>query len=498
MPTNPTMTTPAARDRNWQRVIGGALTILALGAVVWFYHWTVRSSGGFLPPGEEDYYNFLVRGWREGHLYLSKAPRPELLALADPYDPAQNSAVRMGDASYFKGHYYLYFSAAPAVVLLLPYVAITGKELATTSAIFVFCVTGFLAVSGLWLALRRRYFPASAWWVGPLVVLLLGVSTHVLVLLRRPLVWELPLSSGFAFATLALAAVYWALHGRRPVLAMALAGASYGLAVASRPTCVFGAVLFVPVLWQLRRTLGGGSRWWRCALVAATGVGVCVVALLAHNYARFGNPLEFGITYQLSSAYEAKERHFSFSYTAHNAYIFFCHPGAWSGTFPFVKASSVPGGPPGYLGVWVEPICGLAVTFPFLWGVLALPLAWRGRAKEEAGPLRAMLVAIALFFTTVVAFYFTFYCATPRYMADFTPSLMLLAAFAVLGIERWAQERRWKMLTAPLIAAAGLATAAAGLAVSFDYHGRSLSKMQPATWARLERFFSAEFPAAKK
>lgn len=462
----------------------------ALGAVVWFFHWTVKTSGGFNPPGEEDYYNFLVRGWREGHLYLSKPPSPELIALSDPYDPAQNAAVRMGDASYFKGHYYLYFSAAPAVALLWPHVAITGRELGTTTAIFIFCTTGFLAVSGLWLALRRRYFPASAWWTGPLVVLLLGTSTHVLVLLRRPLVWELPLSSGFAFSMLALVAVYRALHGRRPVLAMALAGMCYGLAVASRPTCVFGAVLFVPVLWELRRTLGGGARWWRCAFVATAGIGVCVTALLVHNHARFGNALEFGINYQLSSAYEAKERHFSLSYAAHNAYIFFCHPGTWSGTFPFVKASSVAGGPPGYLGTWVEPICGLAVTFPFLWAAVALPLAWRGRAKEEAGPLRAMLAAVGLFFVTVVAFYLAFYCATPRYMADFAPALMLLAGFAALGMEQWAQQRRrWKIWAVSLIAVVGLGTITAGLAVNFDYHGRSLSKLQPETWARLEQFF---------
>ena len=80
---------------------------VALGAVLWFFHWTVKTSGGFNPPGEEDYYNFLVRGWGDGHLYLSKPPSPELLALADPYDPAQNAAARMGDASSFKGHYYL-------------------------------------------------------------------------------------------------------------------------------------------------------------------------------------------------------------------------------------------------------------------------------------------------------------------------------------------------------------------------------------------------------
>jgi hypothetical protein len=326
------------------------------------------------------------------------------------------------------------------------------------------------------------------------VVLLLGVSTHLLVLLRRPLVWELPLSAGFAFEMLSLVAIYWSLHGRRPLLALSLGGITYGLAVASRPTCAFGALVFVPALWVLRQRLGGGAHWWRCAIAPTIGIGACVIGLLVHNYARFGNPLEFGITYQLSSAYEAKEKHFSPSYAAHNASIYLFHPGTWSTTFPFVKASSAPGGPPGYLSVWVEPICGLIVTFPFVWLAVALPLAWRGRPEPETGPLRAMLVGLALFFVTVIAFYCMFYCATTRYMAEFTPPLMLLAGFAALGIERWAQERTpgWRKAIVPTVAAMGIVTLVAGLAVNFDYHHRSLSKLQPELWGRMERFFGAK------
>jgi hypothetical protein len=158
-----------------------------------------------------------------------------------------------------------------------------------------------------------------------------------------------------------------------------------------------------------------------------------------------------------------------------------------------VKASSVPGGPPGYLSTWVEPICGLIVTFPWVWLVGALPLAWHGRPEEETRPLRAMLVGLGLFFVTVIAFYCMFYCATTRYMAEFTPPLILLAGFAALGIERWAQKRTsgWSRGIMPLVVAMGLVTLAAGLAINFDYHNRILSKLQPEMWAQLERFFGA-------
>ena len=80
------------------RLLRAALPALAIAAMVWFFYWSVRTSGGFERPGEEDYYNFLVQGWRQGHLHMSKEPRPEMLALTDPYDPAQNGSVRMGDA----------------------------------------------------------------------------------------------------------------------------------------------------------------------------------------------------------------------------------------------------------------------------------------------------------------------------------------------------------------------------------------------------------------
>src|SRR4051812_9939784 len=111
----------------WRKVVEIGLVAFVLLAGARLAWWTERASGGFNPPGEEDYYNFLVRGWRSGHLYLSKEPRAELKALADPYDPAQNHEVRMGDASYYAGHYYLYFSPVPAAVLMWPWHGVTGR-----------------------------------------------------------------------------------------------------------------------------------------------------------------------------------------------------------------------------------------------------------------------------------------------------------------------------------------------------------------------------------
>ncbi len=84
-------------------------------------------------------------------------------------------------------------------------------------------------------------------------------------------IYELPIAAGYAFSMLALVAVDRALHGRRPVLALGVAGVLIGL---------------------------------------AAGLGLCGAAMLAHNYARFGSALEFGQNYQLTAARELNNRHF--------------------------------------------------------------------------------------------------------------------------------------------------------------------------------------------
>ena len=452
-PVLKTVSLPPRRLDTW-------LVAVALAAVVGFYFWTVRANGGFELVADADYYNLLVRGYRKGHLYLDRAPPPELIALADPYDPAQNGPYRLPDASYFRGHYYLYFGATPAVVLMLPYAVLTGHEMPTGTAVFIFCTTGFLTASALWLAVRRRYFPESAVWSGAMGVLMLGLGTHVLALAARPMQWELPIATGYAFVMLALAAAYVAVHGRRRVFAMGLAGLCVGLAASARPPCLLGALLLLPPIW--------------------------LVAMLAHNYARFGNALEFGQNYQLTASRELSNRHFGLDYVVHNLAVYFFQPvrGTWG--FPFVSAQTVFTNIRGYAGS--EEMAGLGVTLPFLWLALALPLAWRGRADAERRALGATLGAVAGLFLGVGLFMAAFFSTTERYLSDFAPALGLLAGCGWLGLERWAQRTRAHALVTVGAATGALLTAAMGALLSFDYHGRALSRDAPESWARMERW----------
>ncbi|MES2694155.1 MAG: hypothetical protein V4773_11830 [Verrucomicrobiota bacterium] len=469
-------------SRAWGSVAPGLLAVLA---VCFFFHWTVKTAGGFRPPGDEDYYNFLVQGWRSGHLYLSKAPHPAMSTLTDPYDPAQNAPYRMADASYFKGRNYLYFGAVPALLLMLPYGLATGQPLGTTSTIYVLAVVGFVAACLTFYQVRRRWFPASPPWVLPVGILVLGCCTHVLALQRRPLVWELPITSAYAFSMLTLLLV---LHGllRGWVRLWLLAGLAFGAAIASRPIYVLGAVAFVPLLWfwwagrKDRGTSLAPAAW------AVAGVGVWLLAIFAHNYARFGNPLEFGQNYQLTSIYEAKADHFAARYLPHNAYIYFASPPKLIPEFPFVAAVAVNEGPPGYLGGWNEAVCGAALSFPVLLCVLSVPWRWRRWRGEEWALLRVFLLCAACFAAAMGVTVLSYFLATPRYMADFMPALTFLAMIGLCDVAQPGTSRLVARLTGGALVLVALFSVGAGVLLSFDYHRQIAKVTAPGAWKRLD------------
>src|SRR5215207_7471241 len=124
-----------------------------------FYVWTVRSSGDSWKFGKEqrDYYNLLIDGYLSGQLHMKVEVPDALLKLKNPYDPGERPVgLGLHDASFYKGKYYVYFGAAPMIVLMLPFRLLTRTDLPQQVAVLVFTYGGFLASVAVWLAIRRR------------------------------------------------------------------------------------------------------------------------------------------------------------------------------------------------------------------------------------------------------------------------------------------------------------------------------------------------------
>jgi len=459
--------------------------VLAALAVCIFFHWTVKTAGGFGPPGEEDYYNFLVQGWKSGHLYMSKEPHPAMHSLADPYDPAQNAPYRLADASYFKGRNYLYFGAVPALFIMFPFGLVTGEPLGTTTTIYLLIVVGFLSACLTFYRIRLRWFSDCPIWILPLGILVLGCCTHLLALQRRPLVWELPIASAYAFSMLTMLLVLTGLV-RGWVRLWLLPGLAFGAAIASRPIYVLGAVAFVPLIWLWWSRGKGTGKALAPAACAGTGVGIWLLAIFAHNYARFENPLEFGQNYQLTSIYESKADHFASRYVPHNAYIYFASTPKLIPEFPFVSTVVVNDGPQGYLGVWNEAVCGVLLSFPVLLCLLFVPRLLRRWSGEDQELLKVFVLCVVLFSGTMTLTVLGYFLATPRYMADFMPSLAFLSVIGLCGITQLDSSGLTSRIVSVLLILAVTFSVGSGLLLSFDYHRQIARTTAPDVWKRLD------------
>lgn len=464
---------PGSKRRGrWDQVA----VALAGAVVLWFYGWTVWSTGERWRWGEEqrDYYNLLIDGWSAGQLHMKVEVPAAMLQLKDPYDPAQRPpGLGLHDASFFQGRYYVYFGVAPVVTLMWPWRVVTGVDMPLVAAVLVFVSAGFLVSVGMLLELRWRFFAGASTWVVVAGVAALGWVSPGVVLLRRPDMWELPIAGGFCFAMAALWCVLRTVTsgpGAGRPWWMAATGLALGLAVASRPTYLFATPLLL-VPW-------GGWWWrerrvpWREGWAAVIPLALVGAAMAWHNHARFGDALQFGQAYQLSLDYESKQPHFGARYVPYNVRQHFLGGARWDRYYPFLQAPVIAPAPEGYTRHRGD-VFGILANYPIAWLAWVAPVALWRRSVEERRALRTWIAAVAVLFVATAAVMCSFFSALARYQVEFAPAWMVLAATGTLAVERWARERRGRgaiIFTTAMVAAAAW-SAATGVLVTLQIDG---------------------------
>ena len=436
--------------RSWiQRGILGVVCMVVFGIYACAAHPGIPASGSL--SAADNYYNLLVQGFRAGQLHLKKEVPPGFKQLADPYDPSENALYRvepygMYDLSYYKGKLYLYFGVTPALVLLWPCVALTGHYLPQEDAAVIFCLVGFLAEAGLLWALWRRYFAGVGVAVVAAGTLALGLVTLAPFLLARCAVYEVSISCGYALTTLALVAIWKAMHhSSQRCRWLAAASLAYGLAVGARPSLLFGAViLLVPVAqaWRERRAV------LAALLAAMVPIALIGLGLMLYNVLRFDNPFEFGWRYALAGVRQDTAQRFHLHYLWFNLRLYFLKPARWNRHFPFVHDITQPPAPAGFMGI--DAPFGVLTNIPLAWLALAVPLACRSRSAGARSKLGEFLATVVLLFGAGALTLGLFFYAAGRYEVEFLPALVLLAVVGILGLERaladrpvWRCAARW-------------------------------------------------------
>jgi hypothetical protein len=238
----------------------------------------------------------------------------------------------------------------------------------------------------------------------------------------------------------------------------AASGLMFGLAVASRPHTIFAAAIALVAIAVQRKFRPHLIPF--AALLAAAGVAIAV-----YNYARFGNPLEFGIHY-LFSGTNQNRINLTFANVVPGLYHFLFAAPEFSPVFPWVHLVSRPSTlPPGY---FLEPTAGAVWLAPLVIFAFAAPRtirAWMWMLITSS-------LAI-LFFLAATGF------TTHRYETDFLP-LLVFAAIALCAI------RGWRAALVPLVLYSAIVNLGLGITGPYD----EMLRNRPQTFVHIARWFS--------
>ena len=457
--------------------------LVMLGLFLFYYFWIVQP-GMVRGVGDTDYYNLLTDAFLAGQTSLLEGPSPELLSLPDPYDSAANQPYRKHDFSLYKGRYYLYFGATPAVTLFAPFRLLTTTALPQRLGALYFAFLAFVVACLLLKMLLAELLPRTRRWMYYTACCVLGFVNSFPHLLRRPAVYEVAISAGQFYMMCAIyvvcAAVLkkgWA-TGRR----LLLGGVALGLAFGARPTMLFvlpvAALLLVfPVelsTHQRRRNLA----------VFAAGFALIAGCVAIYNWNRFDSPFQFGNTLQLAAFDSKKIKYFSAERVPANLWFYVACPPAIKAKFPFVFLEPDPppyGLPPNFLGP--EDVEGILFACPIVLILPFLTRIYRGNRRREFLAITCSMAAagfVLMVFTASLA-------ATMRYLADFSP---LIAIASLLGwVALLDSSRRRRLALAGFLVLAGLGVANQWFIAFTGYYNTFQSNF-PEQFNVLETIFS--------
>ena len=508
----------ASLRRMWHalrpRLRGRWLMLLLLVVAIEATYVFVVSAGHVTDwPQYTKYLDDQAEGFRSGHLHLIVEPPPALVAAPNPKDPV-NKDLWYWDASYHKGHLYLYWGPVPSLLLATFKTAVRMKtQVGDQYVVFVLASLQLLAGTLLISRAQQRLFPGVPPILVAIAIVAFGLVNPTLYILARACVYESAIVGGHAFVVTGLLFAFEAVWRARTGAAgsnlrLALAGACWALALGCRVSIAPGVAVLV-----LATALGAvprGARWWLRALRAALCVGgpvvLGVVALLAYNRARFDSWLDFGWHYQLTWI----ESKVSSDFVRPNLYSYLRRPFISRCTFPFLYAVEAMAPdlafPKGYslpeeYVIW-EHLTGVVTAVPWAWLTpvaigTVIVTAWRGvRRRGRAQDTRAILVAWLIASATVAATLTMIVVlrlngATMRYLGDGAGALAIVGSLAAF-VSYWELRDRVAARRAVVIVCAllMLMTASVGIALGFEGQHKHFRLHNPALLDKLETRFS--------
>jgi hypothetical protein len=483
--------------------------------ILTIYVWLISFGTWLRWPVTSTYYDQLATAFEHRSLSLETKPSQALLALSDPYDPAERAGISfLKDASLYNGRYYLYFGPIPALILAVFKLMGLGR-LGDQYLVFVF-VSGILIFQSMLIfKVWKLFFQNVPVWILSLCILFGGLISPLTWILTQPRIYEAAASSGQFFF---LGGFYFAITALEQKTAankyflLLIGGIAWMLAIGSRLTQIlpigFVILIIAFLLIEAHRPNNGLSKVI-LAIEFLCGPIILGVAVLArYNWTRFHSVFESGLSYQLAGLDLHGNGRVLFSplYILPNLYGYLVMPPQINRTFPFLL--SIPGN-----GISVFPfitlpqiyynnvLTGLLLSTPFILfaGVCVISVMLKKKdlmglvaQADDLHLFRWLVVALSgAFLFGFVPFIFFFWVAA-HYQLDFVPSLVILS---ILGFW-WGYifTTHKTELVRKAYAFIGIILIVTSIIISIllvlSAHADKFQKFNPVPWDFLTRLFS--------
>jgi len=259
-------------------------------------------------PDHRNQYELMAENILEGRIHFDYGDEENLLKLENPYDPEERKEAKVyyhWDHAFYNGRYYMYFGVVPVITTFLPYRLITGESLTTFRATQLYTA---LTVAGIFLLfdmLTKRYFKK----LPHCVVLALSMAFSVMSVwyaAAEPALYCTAITAALALEVWSLyfffRGVYIEKKENKQILLAGIGALLGALAFGCRPTIALANILVLPMLIAFLKQRKFSWKLLIKLLFAALPYVIVAIGLMGYNYARFGNPFEFGQKYQLTVA----------------------------------------------------------------------------------------------------------------------------------------------------------------------------------------------------
>lgn len=385
-------------------------------------------------------YQRLAHSLAEGRTWLDTEPDEVLMSLSNPYDYRLRSMVLenegksyLWDTAYYEGRYYVYFGIVPELLLFLPYYLITGRDLSTTTALFILSC---LFIAGIFVLIDKiihRWYPKASFSVCCLLILLATNGCGMWLLLREPMFYGIPILGAGVMGTWGLS--FWLASVREDGISrvnMGIGSLLMALIAGCRPQVLLLLFMAIPIYGQaVREKRFLGNKKVLDLAVFVVPVAMVALGIMYYNAIRFGSIFEFGAQYNLTTN-DMTHNRLDMGRTVFGFFTMLFQPPYMTGVFPYFHLVTLENQ---YYGQsLMESGFGGVVVTNLVLLVSLIPFRFKQIVENRNAYHMACLFSV---FGIFIAFFdMQAGGVIPRYTADFTWLLYLSALILLFALEK--------------------------------------------------------------